>query len=53
MIVLQLELEPEAEGPMFDLIFGLVVGTGIGYAIRAYISHRRHALRRRRAGGIA
>jgi multisubunit Na+/H+ antiporter MnhE subunit len=32
---------------MFDLILGLVVGAGIGYAVRAYISHRRHVARRR------
>jgi hypothetical protein len=31
---------------MFDLVFGLFMGIGIGYSIRAYISHRRHARRR-------
>jgi hypothetical protein len=35
---------------MANLIFGLVIGTGIGYAVRAYISHRRHAARRQRPG---
>jgi multisubunit Na+/H+ antiporter MnhE subunit len=32
---------------MFDLLFGLVVGAGIGYGLRSYLSHRRHAARRR------
>lgn len=32
---------------MADLIFGLVVGAGIGYTIRAYISHRRRVESRR------
>lgn len=33
---------------MFDLVFGLIVGIGIGYSLRAYISHRRHNRRRHR-----
>jgi len=35
---------------MFDLVFGLVVGACIGYGVRAFISHRRHAASRRRLG---
>jgi hypothetical protein len=31
---------------MVELIFGLVVGVGIGYGIRSYISYRRHARQR-------
>jgi hypothetical protein len=35
---------------MFDLGFGLFVGTLIGYALRSYISHRRHIARHRHPG---
>lgn len=34
---------------MVDLIFGMVVGAGIGYAVRAYMSYRRRTGSRRRA----
>jgi hypothetical protein len=37
---------------MFDLVFGLVVGTCIGYGIRALISRYRHLATKRRLGII-
>ena len=35
---------------MFDLVFGVVVGTCFGYAIRSFISHRRRIVTKRRLG---
>jgi hypothetical protein len=35
---------------MAELIFGLFLGAGIGYAVRELISQRRRAGARRRAG---
>ena len=32
---------------MVELVFGLVVGAGIGYAFRSYVSHRRRTAGRR------
>ena len=38
----------KGEVVMFDLLFGLVVGSALGYAIRSYMSYRRHSGRRRK-----
>ena len=35
---------------MFELIFGLMVGAGIGYGVRAFISHQRRLAVKRRLG---
>ena len=35
---------------MFELVFGLVVGTCFGYGVRSFISHCRHVATRRRLG---
>jgi hypothetical protein len=35
---------------MFELTFGFVVGTCVGYGVRAFISHYRHLSTRRRLG---
>jgi hypothetical protein len=35
---------------MFDLVFGVVIGTCFGYAIRSFISHRRRLVTNQRLG---
>jgi hypothetical protein len=35
---------------MFDLAFGLVVGACFGYGVRAFISHHRRIVAKRRLG---
>jgi len=35
---------------MFDFVFGVVVGTCFGYAIRSFISHRKRIETKRRLG---
>jgi hypothetical protein len=40
-----------SKGPfMAELVFALLVGVGIGYAVREFISQRRRAGAKRRAG---
>ena len=39
-----------AGSAMFDLVFGLVVGSCIGYGVRAFISRYRRVASRRRFG---
>ena len=35
---------------MLDLVFGVIVGTCFGYAMRSFISHRRRLVTKRRLG---